>query len=110
MLALAAGLLKHSCRSTDVVARYGGEEFAVILPETGIGGALVLAERLRDTVAKHAFMVGKNILHVTVSLGVACCPQHADNQSALIKAADAAMYISKAKGRNCVTAASGPAE
>jgi diguanylate cyclase (GGDEF)-like protein len=94
-------------RSTDLVARYGGEEFIILLPETCLKGALILAERVRLRIAALKIAVGKDYLRLTVSAGVASkgpgsqpCPG-----SALIDAADKALYQSKNNGRNKISAA-----
>ncbi len=104
---VAAALRNTVNRSTDVVARYGGEEFAVILVDNaGDRPATFVAERLRRAVASlelpHATSsVGS---HVTVSLGAATViPQHDLTPTALIAAADAALYRSKTEGRNRVS-------
>ncbi len=84
----------------DVAARYGGEEFAVILPETNLDGAFRMAERLRISVEGLAIPhEGKNVF-VTISLGCAAFPEHADQKAPLILEADKALYKSKATGRN----------
>lgn len=103
LLAGGAGLL----RSADVAARYGGEEFVILLPETALQGAVVVANRIR--VAVHSF--GFRHPHpqpggqVTVSVGVSELGDQEDEKSHLLSSADAALYASKAAGRNRVTAA-----
>lgn len=92
-------------RPGDVVARYGGEEFVVLLPDTDLAGAMHVAEAIRADVE------GLGVVHpvdgskvVTVSLGAAVLPRDG-NGSALVAAADRAMYAAKAAGRNRVCAA-----
>jgi diguanylate cyclase (GGDEF)-like protein len=94
-------------RAGDVVARYGGEEFAVLLPDTDPAGAAILAERIRAAVEE------RNIWHpntergrLTISIGVATMVgrEEADG-SALVKAADSALYRAKRDGRNVVRVA-----
>ena len=97
-----AAILGKQCRDTDTPARYGGEEFALILPRCSVGEALVKAERLRNAVA-----AAKTLVPITISLGVADFPRHADDGAALVKEADAALYASKRAGRNRTTAATG---
>ena len=98
-------------RSADSVARYGGEEFGVLLPNTDIGGAMSLAERLRSSVAelkiRNEGAPGPGV--VTVSIGVTTLPAHGDfKRSAVtprlvIANADRALYQAKEDGRNqCV--------
>lgn len=99
-----ADVMRAEVRPTDSLVRYGGEEFAVILPETGVEGAVEVAERLRRRVAAHRFPVGDGgelAGHVTVSLGVAVFPLHAGTAQDLLKAADQALLLAK-QGKNRV--------
>lgn len=100
-----ADVLKANIKGRDIAARYGGEEFALLLPETPLAGAGVLAEKIRATVgnARIRQTSGREPLdNFTVSVGVAC---HRDGESAtmLISRADTALYASKNQGRNRVT-------
>jgi diguanylate cyclase (GGDEF)-like protein len=95
---LAEGL-REELRGVDTAARYGGEEFAVILPQAGIDGALIVAERLRRRIEN---MEVPGVGHVTASLGIATFPQHASSRDTLVVAADRALYNAKNSGRNCV--------
>ncbi|CAN5825070.1 hypothetical protein BH20GEM1_BH20GEM1_21530 [soil metagenome] len=98
VLQKVAGVLADQVRSIDSVARYGGEEFAVLLPETGNERALVVAERLRARVAGTGH---EELLEpVTISIGIATCPEDAVTPSDLLHKADVALYASKFKGRN----------
>jgi len=101
-----ANLLSGYSRKMDWVARYGGEEFAIILPQANKKEALVLGERLRQTIATHPFaqeeiMPNKKL---TASLGIVTFPDDAQTMSELITTADKRMYIAKAKGKNAVCA------
>jgi len=96
---IARLLLKHS-RSFSVVTRYGGDEFAIILVNTARPGAVTYAERIRSMVEQHPFRHGAT----TVSLGVACLPEHGSSAEDLIVAADRALYDAKRLGRNRVSA------
>lgn len=90
-------------RPADIVARYGGEEFVALLPDTGIDGALSVAEAIRAAVAKLAIphKGSKATSHVTVSLGAACMVPNLDKDPAvLLEAADAQLYGAKSEGRN----------
>jgi len=93
-------LLKHS-RGFSVVTRYGGDEFAIILVNTARTGAAAYAERIRSVVERHAFRHGP----ATVSLGVACLPEHGTATDDLVVAADRALYDAKRLGRNRVCGA-----
>jgi diguanylate cyclase (GGDEF)-like protein len=101
------GIFRDSVRSTDRVARYGGEEIAAILPETGDAEARRVAERFRATVAALPFTYttpdGEVVsIPITISLGVAELPSHANTADALLVAADNALYHAKRSGRNQV--------
>lgn len=95
-----AGLLSDLFRQVDVVARVGGEEFAVLLPSTGVAGALAVADRLRQAVASHALVVDGVPILVTVSGGVATLDNPQLGLDGLMKRADQALYAAKAAGRN----------
>ncbi|MGQ9487863.1 MAG: GGDEF domain-containing protein [Armatimonadota bacterium] len=96
-----ARLIVENVRDYDFVARYGGEEFAVILPDTDIGTAQVVAERVRHIVEQHPFPKGK----VTLSIGLAQW-RAGVAPNALIQEADNALYNAKRTGRNRVCIAS----
>ncbi|HJU56440.1 MAG TPA: sensor domain-containing diguanylate cyclase [Pyrinomonadaceae bacterium] len=98
-LRLLAEGLRDELRSVDTAARYGGEEFAVILPQAGVEGALIVAERLRKRIE---LMKVPGVGHITASLGIASFPQHASSRDSLVLAADRALYNAKSAGRNCV--------
>jgi diguanylate cyclase (GGDEF)-like protein len=99
-------ILRKMTRAVDWVARYGGEEFLVVLLETTIATAAVVAERIRAHVAAEAFGEGR----MTMSIGVAECPAHGDTAESLIASADAAMYEAKSEGRDRVVTAGGKGE
>lgn len=84
-------------REGDRVARYGGEEFTVVLPDSDCAAAAAVAERIRAAMAERAFL-----RPVTVSIGVACHPDHGETPAALIAQADAALYAAKQAGKNRV--------
>ena len=91
-------LVETSLRDTDIFARYGGEEFMIIMPETDMGDADNIAERIRKTVESHIF---KNIPVVTISFGVSLYSDGEDMDS-FVKRVDGAMYKAKQGGRNRV--------
>jgi len=95
-----AAALKRCSRESDYLARYGGEEFVMILPQTSLPEAQVVAERVRAEVA--AVDVGAPDLRVTVSVGVASYPESARDTDGVLGAADAALLRAKARGRNRV--------
>jgi two-component system, cell cycle response regulator len=94
--------LTEAVREVDVVARWGGDEFTLLLPKTGLGGALQLAEKIRAAVANGPFRIDAGSLDITISVGVAAYPEHGSSGKDLVAAADAAMYQAKAGGRNRV--------
>lgn len=109
LLRLFADLVRAVVRGEDIPARYGGEEFAIIMPDTTLQGALMAAERIRTRIERDArLMVEDRPLRVTVSLGVAICPEHGTDGEALIRAADTALYVAKRFGKNTVRAAGDP--
>ena len=101
VLRQVADVINRLCRSSDVVARTGGEEFLLILPETELDSARVLAERIRETIGQRPLLVDFQRIAVTVSLGVASIvgPINLDELS---QEADRAMYLAKRGGRNRV--------
>src|SRR6266853_311496 len=98
-----AGALGRFARESDVASRYGGEEFLVLLPECPFDAALCKAEQLREEVAKLELRYDDRPLGpVTISLGVAAFPDHAQEAEALLRCADEALYNAKGAGRNRV--------
>lgn len=89
-------------RAGDLIGRWGGEEFVVVAPRTDLAGALALGERIRAAVADHPVDLGGRGLAVTVSGG---CAVGVGSATDLIGQADAALYRSKADGRDRVTGA-----
>jgi diguanylate cyclase (GGDEF)-like protein len=93
-----------SIRRDDYFARYSGEEFCILLPFTTEEAARVLAERLRQAYAALTMVFGDVVLHSTISIGVADSSHVGLEFSALVSAADQAMYWAKQEGRNRVVA------
>ncbi|MGA8067702.1 MAG: diguanylate cyclase, partial [Terriglobales bacterium] len=100
VLARVGRLLEQKCRQSNVVARYGGDEFIILMPETGIEQAQVLAERLRLWLATDPMLEEHQI---TGSFGVASFPVHGFSMEELIRVADAGMYVAKHAGGNQVS-------
>jgi diguanylate cyclase (GGDEF)-like protein len=96
-----AGCLQQETRETDHVARYGGEEFAVILPETNLEEACIVAERIRKSIDSLRIKHDEALIHFTMSFGIATLPPNeAIASDELIKRADCALYSAKNQGRN----------
>lgn len=96
-------LVKSRVRDIDLLARYGGEEFIILLPETALKQGLHLAEVLREMVESHQFIHNGNSMAVTASFGVSATCNDTCVLEELIKEADDSMYLSKKRGRNCVS-------
>ena len=88
-------------RGVDMIGRYGGEEFVILLPETNIKSARLVAERLRQLITKEPFATDAGPLRITISIGVAEAAK-LDTLGTLIERADEALYDAKRAGRNCV--------
>ena len=128
VLSEVGAVLREQLRSdVDIACCYGGEEFGVILPHTPTVGAkavgsrirdevsgsdpasgdpsaqpLGIGERIRKSIAEHQIGAGIGGSHVTVSIGVACFPEHAGDGSELVGHADKALYVAKRMGKNRV--------
>ena len=96
-----ANLLRREQRAVDVVARYGGEEFVILLPETGVTGARIFAERILRRVSGYEFGEPGHPVHLTTSIGVATYPdERIDDCDAMLRLADENLYRAKHDGRN----------
>ncbi|SHE19343.1 hypothetical protein BPUTEOMOX_2682 [methanotrophic endosymbiont of Bathymodiolus puteoserpentis (Logatchev)] len=89
-------------RDGDILARWGGEEFTILLPETDLIQALILAERLRETIAKLSIVADETEINFTVSIGVAQKETEMSSIESLFNQADIFMYQAKQAGRNQV--------
>src|SRR5947208_14741000 len=102
VLARVGRLLEQKCRQSNVVARYGGDEFIILMPETGVEQAQILAERLRLWISTDPMLQEQ---HITGSFGVGSFPVHGFSVEDIIRVADAGMYVSKHKGGDRVSTA-----
>ena len=100
VLAAVGVTVSTSVRASDFVGRYGGEEFIVLLPDTDRTTAVAIADKLRVAVSK--IEVAGVSQPITISLGVAAIPEDAPEPTLLVRAADRALYLAKAQGRNRV--------
>jgi diguanylate cyclase (GGDEF)-like protein/excisionase family DNA binding protein len=120
---IAEILTAQTRAQVDIVSRYGGEEFCIVLPSTPVAGAETLAGRIKESVAEGgrvAEQVAEAIrqateaetfegfparrdAHVTLSIGIACLPQHGRTAAEVLSCADKALYMSKRSGKNRVS-------
>ena len=97
--------LKKEVRGIDLTCRYGGEEFVVVMPDTDIGVATVVAERLRRRIASEPFPINRSSrIQATISVGIAAMHSGEDRAADILKRADLALYRAKRDGRNRVVA------
>jgi two-component system cell cycle response regulator len=96
--------LRKSIRNIDLACRYGGEEFVIVMPETDMGVATMVAERLRRRIAAEPFAIQQDmrLLDVTISIGIAARAEAGDTAATILKRADQALYRAKRDGRNRV--------
>lgn len=97
-------IIKENIREIDIVGRYGGEEFCVVLPETELEGALLVAERIRRAAEERLIRAYDTSIRITVSIGVSTYPANGKQTEELIDKADWSLYRAKSQGRNCVVA------
>ena len=95
-----AQICLHSLRKSDLLARYGGEEFVFLLPNTSLEEALIVADRLRGTIALNQFATNAGPIHLTASIGMACYQEPHERLEQLLDQADQALYLAKQAGRN----------
>ena len=99
-----ADLLRQNARDIDRLGRYGGEEFLALLPATDLEGGMVFVERVRVAVERHPFNIATDQpIPMTVSAGIAAFPhERVGSTETLVRLADEALYVAKARGRNRV--------
>lgn len=103
-----AEICRGSMREQDIIGRYGGEggdELIVLLPQTDMQAARLVAERLRQKISNQPIMTEKGPIAVTVSLGISSLSGQVTDLAGLLNRADQAMYVAKSSGRNCVVMA-----
>ncbi len=97
--------ISQNVRGVDLACRLGGEEFVVVMPDTDLAYALMVAERLRQRIAEAPFRVNDTTsLSITVSIGIAVTEGPSDSAPKLLERADHALYRAKRDGRNRVVA------
>ena len=99
--------IRKSIRGIDLACRYGGEEFVIVMPETDLAVAGMVAERIRRAIASAPFSVhnGAKRLDVTISIGIATLTNKSEQAAGVLKRADEALYRAKRDGRNRVVSA-----
>ncbi|MCP9463778.1 MAG: GGDEF domain-containing protein [Nitrospira sp.] len=103
VLRQVAVLVAKHVRETDPVSRYGGGAFAVLLPAVDLPLGMALAERLRNTIERHVFLLNEGQVRLTASVGVTPLGRTAiESVGKWIATADAALDLAKLQGRNCV--------
>lgn len=110
VLKIATERFANYLRNADIIGRYGGEEFAVILPETNLAGAAIVADRLRRTLTDSNIVLADLSLNISASFGVTQFHSRYHNYEQMIQAADNALYRAKKNGRNQVAVADPEAE
>ncbi|WP_430789040.1 diguanylate cyclase [Virgibacillus flavescens] len=98
-------ILKNNTRSFDIVSRNGGEEFTVLLLDCPIDNAAIAAENMRKVVEEHPFQLKKEIINLTISIGVSCYKDTTTDANYIVEDADKALYEAKNSGRNRVCVA-----
>ncbi|MDP1558797.1 MAG: EAL domain-containing protein [Nitrosomonas sp.] len=99
-LKVVADLLSQTIRADDITGRLGGDEFAVILPETGVSGAIETAKKILAYLNETQLTINNRTHKISASIGIAIFPEHGNNVHDLLAAADLAMYQAKDTGRN----------
>ena len=97
---LVDGLNSH-IRNSDVLFRYGGEEFTILLNNTSVEGAHLLAQRIRSSIEKMTHIYDNTVIQLTISVGMATLENN-ETASQLLDRSDSALYAAKKFGRNCV--------
>ena len=100
VLQQTAAIFQKTVRFTDLVCRYGGEEFIIVLPETDLDGAYIVAEKIRKKVEESSYTFDGKKLNVRVSLGISTYPDHGKDITTLVKLCDNCLYHAKKTGRN----------
>jgi diguanylate cyclase (GGDEF)-like protein len=97
-------IIRENIREIDIAGRYGGEEFCIVLPETELEGAVLVAERIRKVTHERLIKAYDTSLHISVSIGISTYPSNGKTAEELVDKADWSLYRAKSQGRNCVVA------
>ncbi len=96
-------IITQKLRKQDIIGRWGGEEFLILLPETSIDGAFIVAEKIRKEIMKYNFKYEDKLLSITMTFGISTYNSFIGLKNC-VKQADIALYKGKNSGRNCVIA------
>ncbi len=105
VIKMVATVASENIRDIDIIGRYGGEEFCILLPDTYLSAAVIVAERLRRAIEQNSIDIKGHMINITVSAGVAEMTENMEDSEELIKLADSALYRAKNTGRNRVATA-----
>ncbi|HET6329951.1 MAG TPA: GGDEF domain-containing protein [Holophagaceae bacterium] len=105
VLQTVAGGAQRICRAHDRLYRYGGDEFCILMPRTFAAGALKFGQRLLEMISDAPLLIEGEWVPISLSLGIAAYPDHAQGAEALMKAADQALMRAKAEGKHRVVMA-----
>jgi diguanylate cyclase (GGDEF)-like protein len=100
LLQAASSRIKGAIRTADLAARWGGDEFVILLVQSDIKNAEIVAAKLVELISA-PYQIHQLVAHVSASIGVAMYPSSADSASALLTRADEAMYRAKSSGKAC---------
>ncbi|HEY5519244.1 MAG TPA: diguanylate cyclase [Candidatus Limnocylindrales bacterium] len=100
LLRAVADVLRGDIRVTDAAARYGGDEFVLMLPETDLSGAILVAEKVRVDISRISLPHNSSIIRTSASLGIVTFPDDGRTSAELMRRADMAMYEAKRRGRD----------
>ena len=100
LLKAVADVLQGDIRVTDVAARFGGDEFVLMLPETDLNGAILVADKVRVDISRIALPHNDAVVRTSVSIGIVTFPDDGRSSAELMRRADLAMYEAKRRGRD----------
>ena len=100
-----ADTVETNLRTSDTISRVGGDEFIVLMPETDLAAAIDTAMRIKRSINEASLILNQDRIAISVSMGISCYPVHGMDRTELLQNADHALYQSKNKGRNTISAA-----
>ncbi len=103
VLQSVAAMIQKEKRDSDIAIRYGGEEFILLMPHTGSINGLILAERIRQSIACTVLNYNNNAISITISGGLASYPTDGDISSEILAVADQGLYQAKGAGKNLIS-------